>query len=128
MISSMARKSYTDEFRRQAVELYESTEGATLSGIASDLGIARGTLADWVATFGSGTKAATASSLTTSTSPPSPGGGAGRRDGGRVESQAAKLARLEARVRELEAETTKLATEREILRSAAKYFAGETNW
>ncbi len=29
---------------------------------------------------------------------------------------------------ELEAETTKLTTEREILRRAAKYFAGETNW
>jgi transposase len=67
MISSMARKSYTDDFRRQAVDLYESTEGATLSGIASDLGIARGTLADWVATFGSGTK--TASTSTPSTSP-----------------------------------------------------------
>ena len=124
MISSMARKSYTDEFRRQAVDLYESTEGATLSGIASDLGIARGTLADWVATFGSGTTAAS-----TSTSPPSLRGITGHSDsGGRVESQAAKLARLEARVREMEAETTKLATEREILRSAAKYFAGETNW
>ena len=52
MISSMARKNYTDDFRRQAVDLYESTEGATLSGIASDLGIARGTLADWVRTLG----------------------------------------------------------------------------
>ncbi len=124
MIPSMARKSYTDDFRRQAVDLYESTEGATLSGIASDLGIARGTLADWVATFGTGTTTATTS--TSSTSPPPPGA-AGRSDG-RGESQAAKLARLEARVRELEAETTKLATEREILRSAAKYFAGETNW
>ncbi len=45
MISTMARKHYTDEFRRQAVDLYESTEGATLSGIADDLGLARGTLA-----------------------------------------------------------------------------------
>jgi transposase len=127
MISSMARKSYTDDFRRQAVDLYESTEGATLSGIASDLGIARGTLADWVATFGTGTK--TASTSTSSTSALSLRGITGHSDsGGRVESQAAKLARLEARVRELEAETTKLATEREILRSAAKYFAGETNW
>jgi transposase len=127
MIPSMARKSYTDDFRRQAVDLYESTEGATLSGIASDLGIARGTLADWVATFGSAAKTATGAAPTTSPSMPlSPG--SGRSDSGRAESQAAKLARLEARVRELEAETTKLATEREILRSAAKYFAGETNW
>jgi len=28
----------------------------------------------------------------------------------------------------LRAEKTKLTTEREILRQAAKYFAGETNW
>ena len=39
-----------------------------------------------------------------------------------------KLTRLQAEVCELRAEKTKLATERDILRSAAKYFAGETNW
>lgn len=128
MILSMARKSYTDDFRRQAVDLYESTEGATLSGIAGDLGIARGTLADWVATFGAGTTTATGTASALSASSSAPGGVAGRDAGARGESQAARLIRLEARVRELEAETTKLATEREILRSAAKYFAGETNW
>ena len=42
----MARKNYTDEFRRQAVDLYESTPGATLGGIADDFGIFRGTLSD----------------------------------------------------------------------------------
>jgi transposase len=119
MILHMARKHYTDEFRRQAVDLYESTEGATLKGIAGDLGIARGTLAEWVAALGTGTTTASVASLTTPTDTSSPG---------RSESQAAKLARLEARVRELEAEKVKLSTEREILRSAAKYFAGETNW
>ncbi len=120
MILLMARKHYTDEFRRQAVDLYESTEGATLKGIAGDLGIARGTLADWVAALGTGTTTATTGSTTTrsSTSPL----------GRTTESHAAKFARLEARVRELEAEKIKLSTEREILRSAAKYFAGETNW
>ncbi len=120
----MARKHYTDEFRRQAVDLYESTEGATLSGIAADLGIARGTLAAWAASLGSGTRTATTGSATRCGS----GGSSAGAYGDRVESQAVKLARLEARVRELEAETTKLSTEREILRSAAKYFAGETNW
>lgn len=35
----MARKNYTDEFRRRAVDLYESTPGATLKAIAVDLGI-----------------------------------------------------------------------------------------
>ncbi len=120
MIPVMARKHYTDEFRRRSVELFESTPGATLQGIAADLGIARGTLAAWVSALGSGT-------TTTSTgSPPTPP--IGRPAPGRAEPQAVKVARLEARVRELEAEKAKLATEREILRSAAKYFAGETNW
>ena len=41
MIPLMARKHYTDEFRRQVVDLYESTEGATFKGIADDRGIAR---------------------------------------------------------------------------------------
>ena len=46
----------------------------------------------------------------------------------RTETPEQQIARLQARVRQLEAETTKLTTEREILRSAAKYFAEETNW
>jgi len=110
----MARKNYTDEFRRQAVDLYESTPGATLRGIADDLGISRGTLSDWVKTFGTGstTTAITSSKLPT----------------GRPETQAEKVARLEARVAELEADKTKIETEKSILRQAAKYFAGETNW
>ena len=123
MISSMARKHYTEGFRRQAVDLYEQTEGAALSGIAGDLGLARGTLAAWVATIGSGTTAA-AGSMAAAARGSSPGAD----PGGRPELQAVKLARLEARVRELEAEKTNLTTEREILRSAAKYFAGETIW
>jgi transposase len=39
-----ARENYTDEFRRQAVELYESSPGATVKGIAADLGVKRTTL------------------------------------------------------------------------------------
>jgi len=39
-----------------------------------------------------------------------------------------RIARLEAENARLRAETVKLTTEREILRQAAKYFAGETNW
>ncbi len=37
----MARKSYSEEIRRQAVELYESTPGATARGIAEAFGIVR---------------------------------------------------------------------------------------
>ncbi len=110
----MARKNYTDEFRRRAVDLYESTPDATLKGIAADLGISRGALKEWVDKLGSGTRASTASKPASSQ--------------GRAGSQAARIARLEAENAALQAEKTKLATERDILRQAAKYFAGETNW
>ena len=47
---------------------------------------------------------------------------------GRAESPTAKILRLEVENARLEAEKLKLETERDILRQAAKYFAGETNW
>jgi transposase len=110
----MARKNYTDEFRRQAVDLYESTPGATLKGIADDLGISRGTLSDWVKALGTGSTTAPISSSRTPL--------------GRPETQAEKVARLEAENAQLRAEKAKIETEKSILRQAAKYFAGETNW
>jgi transposase len=114
MILSMARKNYSDEFRRQAVDLYESTPGATLRGIADDLGISRDTLSQWVKALGTG-------STTAPISTP-------RTPSGRPETQAEKLARLEAENAQLRAEKAKVETEKKILRQAAKYFAGETNW
>ncbi|QSR32193.1 hypothetical protein CFI00_17155 [Nocardioides sp. S5] len=62
----MARKNYSEEFRRQAVDLYESTPGATLRGIAEDLGIVRGTLRHWLEAYGTGKKTAGDGTLTTS--------------------------------------------------------------
>jgi hypothetical protein len=62
----MARKDYSDEFRRQAVDLYESTPGATVRGIADDLGVERGTLRHWLDQFGTGKKTAADGNLTTS--------------------------------------------------------------
>jgi transposase len=50
----MARKNYSEEFRRQAVDLYKSTPGATLRGIPAGLGIERATLARWVEVYSSG--------------------------------------------------------------------------
>jgi transposase len=110
----MARKNYTNEFRLRAVDLFESTPGATLKGIAADLGISRGALKDWVDKLGSGF---------TTAGPQRPTSAAER-----PESQAARIVRLEAENARLEAERVKLETERDILRQAAKYFAGETNW
>src|SRR4051812_48133076 len=64
----MARKTYSEEFRRQAVELYESTPGATFRGIAADLGITRNTLKDWVTSRGRASPASTNSTTSTPTS------------------------------------------------------------
>jgi transposase len=125
----MARKTYSEEFRRQAVELYESTPGATFRGIAADLGITRNTLKDWVTSRGRASTASTTAS-TNATTPSSSAGTAGspRHAPPRAGSPQAELAALRARVAALESENTLLATERDILRQAAKYFAGETRW
>ena len=118
----MARKTCSEEFRRQAVELYESTPGATFRGIAADLVITRNTLKDWVAARGR------ASTAGTTSSDPAVTAGAPRPAPARPGSPQAELAVLRARVQALESENTLLATERDILRQAAKYFAGETRW
>ncbi|MGA6871332.1 transposase [Streptomyces pratensis] len=44
----MAMKDYSDEFRADAVALFESMPGATYKSIAADLGINRNTLRTWV--------------------------------------------------------------------------------
>src|SRR3954454_10085434 len=125
----MARETYSEEFRRQAVELYESTPGATFRGIAADLGIIRNTLKDWVTSRGRASTASTMAS-TSARTPSSSAGTAGspRHAPPRRGSPQAELAALRARVAALESENTLLATERDILRQAAKYFAGETRW
>lgn len=117
MIRIMARKNYSDEFRRQAVDLYESTPDATLKGIAADLGVSRGTLADWVKALGTGSTTVLPPDRMTSGSKPVGS-----------ETAAVRIARLEAENARLRAERVKVETERDILRKAAKYFAGETNW
>ena len=119
-------KNYSEEFRRQAVDLYESTPGATVRGIAEDLGIVRGTLRDWLQAYGTGKKIAADGTLTSS---PLQSKSATTTPSGSVEeTPEQKIARLEAENAALRAETTKLTTEREILQRAAKYFAGETRW
>lgn len=111
----MAKNNYTNEFKQRAVDLYESTPGATLNGIAADLGISRGALRTWTVKYGTGgTTTVGASGLAVPAVRP--------------ETQAAKIMRLEAENQALRAEQAKLAEERDILRQAAKYFAGETNW
>ena len=122
----MARKNYSEEFRRQAVDLYESTPGATVRGIAEDLGIVRGTLRGWLEVYGTGKKTAADGTLTSSPLQCRPSRKNSSAPEGETPEQ--KIDRLEAENAALRAETTKLTTEREILQRAAKYFAGETRW
>ena len=44
----MPSKTYTEEFKRDAVALYENSPGASLKTIATDLGINRATLHNWL--------------------------------------------------------------------------------
>ncbi len=128
----MARKTYSPEFRRQAVDLYRCTPNTTVKGIAADLGISRHTLQVWVQALDPdrpATPTATIGSPATAGSS-GPGVWAPRRTGPSAEVAAlqARVAALQAENDQLVAEQTKLATERDILRQAAKYFAGETRW
>ncbi|GAA0404130.1 transposase [Micromonospora gifhornensis] len=103
----MVMKRYPAEFKADAVVLYRSRPGATIAQIADDLGVNRETLRSWVRADdqcrGAAGSAASA---------------AGPQAGGSVEDENAALRR---RIRELE-------EERDILRKAARYFAGETRW
>jgi transposase len=103
----MANKHYPQQFKADAVALYRNRPGATIASIADDLDVNRETLRSWVRADDQrrGARATRPS--------------AGVVEGpGSVEDENAALRR---RVRELE-------EERDILRKAARYFAGETRW
>ena len=110
----MARKNYPEEFKRDAVALYRDTEGATITVIAAELGVSEATLSAWCKVAGVPIrhhKPTAAAQLAHD-----------------VENAEQELARLRAENTALRATAARLSTERDILRSAAKYFAGETNW
>lgn len=100
----MANKHYPQQFKADAVALYRSRPGATIAAIADDLGVNRETLRSWVRVDDQRRAG--------------PAGPVSPAAGGSVEDENAQLRR---RVRELE-------EERDILRKAARYFAGETRW
>ncbi|GAB3838055.1 transposase [Micromonospora andamanensis] len=99
----MVMKHYPAEFKADAVALYRSRPGATIAQVAEDLGVNRETLRSWVRVDDQRRGAVAG--------PPAPAASS-------VEDENAALRR---RVRELE-------EERDILRKAARYFAGETRW
>jgi transposase len=104
----MVNKHYPQQFKADAVALYRSRPGATIAQIADDLGVNRETLRSWVRLDDQqrGAAGPTASAARPAQALVS------------VEDENAELRR---RIRELE-------EERDILRKAARYFAGETRW
>lgn len=52
----MLRKTYSEEFKRDAVAMYEDTDGVSLNSVTDDLGVNRGSLAMWVKRYGTGKK------------------------------------------------------------------------
>jgi transposase len=99
-------KHYPAEFKADAVALYQSRPGATIKEVAADLGVNPETLRNWLRAAGQ----------------------AGRRKAPVAGESPAPKSALEAENEALRRENTELKTEREILRRAAKYFAGETRW
>lgn len=98
-------KNYPPQFKADAVALYESRPEATIRSVAADLGINPETLRNWV-------RAA----------------GVSRPRGRRTQEPSQPPAPLEAENAALRKKVRELEEEREILRKAAKYFAGETRW
>ena len=102
----MVMKHYPPEFRAEAVALYRSRPGATIKSVAQDLGVNHETLRNWIRLDDAQRTGAPTTANASASAPVSP------------EDENAALRR---RVRELE-------EERDILRKAARYFAGETRW
>lgn len=85
-----------------------ATEARTITQIAGDLGITDATLSAWIKAAGVAVRGRHASTV-----PIDPND---------------ELARLRAENEQLRAREQLLSKEKDILRAAAKYFAGETNW
>ncbi|MGW6457577.1 transposase [Streptomyces sp. NPDC055078] len=98
-------KHFPPEFKADAVALYQSRPGAAIRQVAADLGVNPETLRNWV-------RAA----------------GANRPWGRRAEVPAEPPTPVQAENAALRKKVRELKEEREILRKAAKYFAGETRW
>jgi transposase len=107
-------KAYSKEFKSDAVALYLSDPALTYSSVGKDLGVNRETLRLWV-------RQAKAEQVADT---PKKARAAGRPQVAPVPSPDV----LEEENKQLRARIAELEAERDILRAAAKYFAGETKW
>ncbi|WP_307627253.1 IS3 family transposase [Streptomyces turgidiscabies] len=110
----MVMKVYSPEFKADAVALYLSDPSHTFEGIGKDLGISRETLRNWVraerARHGGSSTTSTSTEKNTVDSPPT------------AEELQAENEALRRELAAVRKENQKLATERDILRKATKFF------
>ncbi|MFS0374348.1 IS3 family transposase [Corynebacterium striatum] len=92
---------YSEQFKRDAVALYENNEDLSLHAASTELGVNRSSLFSWLKQYGTGKRART-----------------------KAMRDKAQATTDSERIRQLEKEVSKLREERDILRKAAKYFAG----
>ncbi|MFR9919541.1 IS3 family transposase [Corynebacterium striatum] len=92
---------YSEQFKRDAVALYENNEDLSLHAASTELGVNRSSLFSWLQQYGTGKRART-----------------------KAMRDKAQATTDSERIRQLEKEVSKLREERDILRKAAKYFAG----
>ncbi len=115
----MVLKVYSPEFKADAVALYLSDPAHTFEGIGKDLGISRETLRNWVRAERARRGESGMTSTNTKDVPVS--------EATRQELEA-EIAALRAELKTVRKENQKLATERDILRKATKFFASEMHW
>ena len=96
---------YSEQFKRDAVALYENNEDLSLHAASAELGVNLSSLYSWLKQYGTGKRARI-----------------------KAVQDKAQAANDSERIRQLEKENAKLREERDILRKAAKYFAEETRW
>ncbi|MFS0235498.1 IS3 family transposase [Corynebacterium striatum] len=92
---------YSEQFKRDAVALYENNEDLSLHAASTELGVNRSSLFSWLQQYGTGKRART-----------------------KAMRDKAQATTDSERIRQLEKEVSKLREKRDILRKAAKYFAG----
>ena len=122
--------SKTPLFRLAALALATSLAGNAIAADATGAGASfvYPVMSKWSADYAKATGKKTAADGTLTSSPLQSKTTNATSSAPGNETPEQELRRLRLRVAELEVETTKLTTEREILQRAAKYFAGETRW
>ena len=96
----MPRNVYSEEFKRDAVAMYENLSDSSLKHVSKDLGVSRCALGNWVATSGTGKKSKA-----------------------RHQAQQARALTDAEQIRQLQKELAIVKEEREILRNKAHYCA-----